>query len=55
MQAPVDQAGAGNRLRGLGDLMGLKVVNGEGVYLGERVAFGWTEFPKALTRWNFLA
>jgi sporulation protein YlmC with PRC-barrel domain len=30
-----DQGGAGNLLRGLGDLMGLKIVNGEGAYLGD--------------------
>ena len=29
------QADAGNLLRGLGDLTGLKVVNGEGAYLGD--------------------
>jgi sporulation protein YlmC with PRC-barrel domain len=30
-----DQAGASNLLRSLGDLIGLKVVNGEGAYLGD--------------------
>jgi sporulation protein YlmC with PRC-barrel domain len=30
-----DQAGIGNLLRSLGDLIGLKVVNGEGAYLGD--------------------
>ena len=34
-QAVADQADAGNLLRGLGDLMGLKVVNGAGAYLGD--------------------
>jgi sporulation protein YlmC with PRC-barrel domain len=34
-QAAVDQAGIGNLLRSLGDLIGLKVVNGEGAYLGD--------------------
>lgn len=34
-QAAEAQGGAGNVLRGLGDLMGLKVVSGEGTYLGD--------------------
>jgi sporulation protein YlmC with PRC-barrel domain len=34
-QAASDQAGMGNLLRSLGDLIGLKVVNGEGAYLGD--------------------
>lgn len=34
-QAAADQGGVANLLRALGDLMGLKVVNGEGVYLGD--------------------
>jgi sporulation protein YlmC with PRC-barrel domain len=34
-QPPAAQADAGNLLRALGDLTGLKVVNGEGAYLGD--------------------
>ena len=34
-QAAADQTGAGNLLRSLADLIGLKVVNGEGAYLGD--------------------
>lgn len=34
-QPAVVQTDAGNLLRGLGDLTGLKVVNGEGAYLGD--------------------
>src|ERR1700694_3404582 len=34
-QATADQGGAGNVLRALGDLTGLKVVNGAGAYLGD--------------------
>jgi len=34
-QPPADPAGAGNLLRSLTDLIGLKAVNGEGAYLGE--------------------
>jgi sporulation protein YlmC with PRC-barrel domain len=34
-QAAADQASTGNLLRSLGDLTGLKLVNGEGAYLGD--------------------
>jgi len=34
-QPAAAQADAGNLLRALGDLTGLKVVNGEGAYLGD--------------------
>jgi sporulation protein YlmC with PRC-barrel domain len=47
-QAVADQADAGNLLRGLGDLMGLKVVNGEGA--GSRrsctISTPWTCFGR---------
>ena len=34
-QAATDPAGVGNLMRSLADLIGLKVVNGEGAYLGD--------------------